>query len=455
MLRKHRIISSDRYLGTNLTDTSRPIAADTSRPVAANVFDYRFDDIGNRLNSSAYTVASNEKFLYDGWAERGSAEMAQALLASAGPNGRAPLGRTFGNLVAIYNAASGNALLKTHTWGLDLSRSLWGAGGVGGLLGVKEHSGTHAGTYHFAYAANGNVTEVLKKNPGSLLAGGLAAHYEYDPFGNAIRSTGAYAAANPFRFSTKYWDSETTPYYYGYRHYDPATGRWPSRDPIEERGGINLYGFVGNSPINFWDNLGMQTSNCTSVSFSVSRNLATRAFNTGIPFIFAQVSGDVSLSISGQKCDECCPDGTTADYYDVSVSVSGSATLTVTAGIALSERYSGFKVDVWGDVQGSGGGSVSGSGSFSKGCSGPNGSGTGVLSGTAGLRVGAEASFRVGRWSLRRTGVSGGGSSTVSLPFNFVCTDSDCESLTWGNATGDASLSLRACVLGFCFNKNF
>ena len=202
----------------------------------------------------------------DGWTERGSAEMAQALLASAGPNERAPLGRTFGNLVAVYNAASSNALLKTHTRGLDLSGSLQGAGGVGGLLGVKEHSGTHAGTCDFAYDANGNVSEVLKKNTSSLVAGAktlthdadsnLAAHYEYDPFGNTIRSTGTYAAANPFRFSTKYWDPETTLYYYGYRYYDPVTGRWPNRDPIRERGGLNLYAFVRNNAQAYIDDLG-------------------------------------------------------------------------------------------------------------------------------------------------------------------------------------------------------
>jgi uncharacterized protein RhaS with RHS repeats len=45
---------------------------------------------------------------------------------------------------------------------------------------------------------------------------------------------------------------------YGYRYYDPATGRWPSRDPIEERGGVNLYGFVGNDGVNKWDKLGME-----------------------------------------------------------------------------------------------------------------------------------------------------------------------------------------------------
>jgi RHS repeat-associated protein len=46
-------------------------------------------------------------------------------------------------------------------------------------------------------------------------------------------------------------------YYYGYRFYDPLTGRWPSRDPIEESGGVNLYGFVGNNGANQWDMLGL------------------------------------------------------------------------------------------------------------------------------------------------------------------------------------------------------
>jgi len=43
---------------------------------------------------------------------------------------------------------------------------------------------------------------------------------------------------------------------YGYRYYDPVTGRWPSRDPIEEEGGINMYGFVLNDPLRNVDVLG-------------------------------------------------------------------------------------------------------------------------------------------------------------------------------------------------------
>jgi len=46
--------------------------------------------------------------------------------------------------------------------------------------------------------------------------------------------------------------------YYGYRYYDAVTGRWPSRDPIGERGGINLYGFVKNAAPSNIDRLGKQ-----------------------------------------------------------------------------------------------------------------------------------------------------------------------------------------------------
>ncbi|PXA02935.1 hypothetical protein DDZ13_14630 [Coraliomargarita sinensis] len=75
-------------------------------------------------------------------------------------------------------------------------------------------------------------------------------------FGEPLRETGPNAEALNFRFSTKYQDLETELLYYGFRYYDPVTGRWPSRDPIEEQGGLNLYGFVANNPIGYIDILG-------------------------------------------------------------------------------------------------------------------------------------------------------------------------------------------------------
>jgi RHS repeat-associated protein len=45
---------------------------------------------------------------------------------------------------------------------------------------------------------------------------------------------------------------------YGYRFYDPVTGRWPSRDPIEEEGGANVYSYLFNDPWNWFEYLGLE-----------------------------------------------------------------------------------------------------------------------------------------------------------------------------------------------------
>ena len=77
------------------------------------------------------------------------------------------------------------------------------------------------------------------------------------PFGEVILQTGPMSTANPIRFSTKYDDNESDLLYYGYRYYDASAGRWLGRDPSEEFGGINLYGFAANDSCNGIDNLGL------------------------------------------------------------------------------------------------------------------------------------------------------------------------------------------------------
>lgn len=83
--------------------------------------------------------------------------------------------------------------------------------------------------------------------------------YTYGPFGEPLTATGPYAADNPFRFSTRYTDNETGLVYFGFRYYNPDTGRWLNPDPIEEWGGLNLYGYVDNDPLNWVDPYGLYT----------------------------------------------------------------------------------------------------------------------------------------------------------------------------------------------------
>ena len=144
--------------------------------------------------------------------------------------------------------------LQSFVWGTDASGSMQGAGGVGGLLATRVHTGPNAGTYFYCYDGNWNVVGLV-----NALSGSVAARYEYGPFHELIRASGPMASENHFQAATKYRDSETGLYYYGYRYYNPGTGRWLSRDPIGEKGGVNLYGIVFNRPLNGVDTDGRQS----------------------------------------------------------------------------------------------------------------------------------------------------------------------------------------------------
>ena len=81
--------------------------------------------------------------------------------------------------------------------------------------------------------------------------GNVAATYDYAPFGNVSAGTpsGSAVPANPLQWSSEICDSELDLVYYNYRHYSPSLGRFLSRDPIEEQGGLNLYAFTANQSV--------------------------------------------------------------------------------------------------------------------------------------------------------------------------------------------------------------
>ena len=150
-----------------------------------------------------------------------------------------------------------------YTWGPDLSGSLEGAGGVSGLLAIERAAGgSTAWDIRHAHAdANGNI---LSLTTGSGVA---SARYRYSPFGETISSQdldgSGWAVKNLHRFSTKPEITGTGLLYYEYRFYDPQTGRWPSRDPIGEEGGVNMYQFVYNSVNRLQDFLGLSSTQDT------------------------------------------------------------------------------------------------------------------------------------------------------------------------------------------------
>jgi RHS repeat-associated protein len=182
-----------------------------------------------------WSLHQHRMFLYDGW-----------------------------NMIAEIDIsiASGTARLhRSYAWGLDASGTRTGAGGVGGLLLTTHYvtpgSGTSSNvTLAPLYDLNANVLAYAEVTTSTITH-----RIDYDPFGNELTldtllPTAAAEEAPRFRFSTKYTDSESGLVYYGFRSYSPELGRWVNRDPIEERGGVNLYGMVGNDVVNRWDVLG-------------------------------------------------------------------------------------------------------------------------------------------------------------------------------------------------------
>jgi len=175
------------------------------------------------------------------------------------------------NCETVTEAATQAVTHSIYTWGLDLSNTLHGAGGVGGLLAAK----TPDGEWFYCYDGNGNITTLVNTADGTITA-----QYDYSPFGLTVAQSGPAASSNVYRFSTKPLDHPGSTegrslgeglYYYGYRYYNPTLGRWMSRDPANAPS-IRLkqrkwkrnpgtypydYGFVTNSPLIEIDYVGL------------------------------------------------------------------------------------------------------------------------------------------------------------------------------------------------------
>lgn len=121
---------------------------------------------------------------------------------------------------------------------------------------------------YYTHDGNKNVSEIISAD------GSLSAHYEYAPFGAVTAQSGALASVNSFRFSSEYAENDLSLAYYNYRHYEPVMGRWLSRDPIEESGGLLLYSMCNNSPLNLFDERGSAVSSwCECFGLCVTYNI--------------------------------------------------------------------------------------------------------------------------------------------------------------------------------------
>jgi RHS repeat-associated protein len=129
----------------------------------------------------------------------------------------------------------------------------------------------------------GSVRDVLDEQ------GQVIARYDYSPYGKLINDP---PTPPEFGYAGMQYHAPSGLYLTKYRVYDPEAGRWLSRDPIGEAGGINLYGYVGGNPISFIDPLGLHTE-----------IIAWNAFPVSIrhPSTLESAFGHMSVNINGKN----------------------------------------------------------------------------------------------------------------------------------------------------------
>ena len=219
---------------------NRLIGMETRATVAAasgivrQRFGFAYDVQGRRIrkrvelynpSTSLWVQTADTQFVYDGW----------NLLAE----------HRWSPTTSVYKAVA------SYAWGLDLSGTSQGAGGVGGLLWANLDTQTFAASAD----ANGNIVAYINTDTQAV-----AGRLDYAAFGEPVVRTGI-AGLIPYGFSSKYTDAETGLVYYGYRYLNTSTGRWLSKDLIQERGGLNLYGLLDNKSVDDFDPLGLRGNN--------------------------------------------------------------------------------------------------------------------------------------------------------------------------------------------------
>ncbi|SDG03376.1 RHS repeat-associated core domain-containing protein [Fontibacillus panacisegetis] len=118
------------------------------------------------------------------------------------------------------------------------------------LLAKREASTNKK--YYYLYNGHGDVVQIIDEN------GNTVNNYQYDEWGNILQQQEG--IENPFKYAGEIQDEETGLYYLRARYYDPAVGRFVSKDTYEGELNnpltLNLYTYVLNNPLIYTDPTG-------------------------------------------------------------------------------------------------------------------------------------------------------------------------------------------------------
>jgi len=230
----------------------------TSRPGVT----YSYDANGNTTSKSDSTGATTYAWDYE------NRLVSVALPGSGGtvtfkydPFGRR-IYKSSSSATSVYTYDGDNLIEETNSTGSVVARYSQGLNIDEPLVGLR--SGT---TSYYEADGLGSVTTL------SNAAGAVSNNYTYDSFGNLVASSGS--IVNNFRYTGREWDPETSLYYYRARYYDQSTGRFLTEDPAGFDVNTDFFAYVGNSPLNWTDPLGLSQNDVNTI-IHIYRNTVNR-----------------------------------------------------------------------------------------------------------------------------------------------------------------------------------
>jgi RHS repeat-associated protein len=252
-------VGQDSYghVSTNISNCYLPTTNSYSNDLNGNLLsdgtrNYAYDDENQLIGVSVANVWSNN-FVYDGKFRRriekdytwqSGAWMQTNEIHFIYDGNFVIQERNGSNIPQVTYTRSGSSLLARSDFGQEIPGS--------------------PTTAYYHVDGNANVTCLIYTNQI------VAARYLYGPFGETLSLSGPLANLNVYRFASKEWNTSAGIYYFGRRYYDPILQRFLNHDPLAEQGGINLYAYVANNPINKFDLLGLEntaTQGAETVSF--------------------------------------------------------------------------------------------------------------------------------------------------------------------------------------------